>query len=122
MKLDVSIPEFPCTGCSLCCQNLRGIHTDALKHPTGSIVRIAAETFPFTWDSSGACTKLTDGRCSVYEGRPLLCNVKALATLWANELKCDVRDIYALTAESCNLLIDAAGAASEFKINPDLFR
>ncbi len=122
MNINSDVHEFPCTGCSLCCKNLQTLHRGALSYPTGSIVRIAAETFPFTWDSSGACTKLVGDRCSVYEGRPLLCNVKNLSTLWADQLKCDVRDIYALTAESCNLLIDAAGAASEFKINPDLFR
>jgi len=114
--------DFPCTGCSLCCKNLGYIHASALEYPRGSMVRVAAETFPFTWDSSGCCTKLIDNRCSVYEGRPLLCNVKALSTLWAEELQCDVNDIYALTAESCNQLIDSAGLDSEFKINPALFK
>lgn len=116
------IDEFPCTGCSLCCKNLSNIHSDALKFPQGSIVRIAAETFPFKWDDSGVCEKLKDNRCSVYKGRPLLCNVKALSFLWAKELNCDPLAIYALTAESCNNLIDAAGLDPEFKINPGQFK
>jgi len=114
--------EFPCTGCSLCCKNLRNIHRDALKFPEGSIVRIAAETFPFTWDDSGTCIKLQSSRCSVYEGRPLLCNVKALSTLWARQAGCSIQDIYALTAESCNSLIDSYSLPSEFKINPAQFK
>jgi Fe-S-cluster containining protein len=114
--------DFPCTGCSLCCKNLKNIYSSALGYPRGSFVRIAAETFPFNWDLSGACVNLVDGKCSVYEGRPLLCNVKALSTLWADQEGCEVADIYALTAENCNQLIDAAGLSPEFKINPELFK
>lgn len=120
--MDRFIEDFPCTGCSLCCKSLGSIHSDALKFPKGSIVRIAAETFPFKWDEGGACEKLKDDRCSVYNGRPLLCNVKALSLLWARELKCDPHAIYAITASSCNDLIDAAGLDPEFKIDPDQFK
>lgn len=116
------LQDFPCTGCSLCCKSLSNIHSDALKFPAGSIVRIAAETFPFKWDSEGVCENLKEGKCAVYEGRPLLCNVKALSLLWANELKCDPLDLYALSATSCNNLIEAAGLDSEFKINPAQFK
>ncbi len=85
-------------------------------------MRIAAETFPFNWDSSGSCLMLKDDLCSVYESRPLLCNVKTLASLWAPELGCSVQDIYALTADTCNKMIDSAGLNPEFKINPEQFR
>lgn len=41
-------------------------------------MRRAALTFPYKTDASGVCEKLVDGKCSVYEDRPLLCNVKEL--------------------------------------------
>ena len=39
---------------------------------------IELANFPYEADESGACIKLVDNRCSVYETRPDICNVKKI--------------------------------------------
>lgn len=114
--------DFPCTGCSLCCRNLRSIHSDALTYPKSSILFRAASSFPYSWDNSGSCNMLNNGLCSVYSSRPLLCNVREISKHIAAELNSSVEDVYALTAASCNSLISAYGLSTQFMIDVDQFR
>lgn len=114
--------EFPCTSCSLCCRNVRNIRSDGLKYPKDSIVYQAASSFPYAWDEDGSCVMLKDNLCSVYETRPLLCNVKKLGNLIALQTNTSLETVYALTASACNDLIEAYKLDPSFMIDPSQFQ
>ena len=114
--------DFPCTGCSLCCQTVSRIHADALNYPKHSILYRAASSFPYTWDESGSCNMLKNGLCSVYASRPLLCNVKEISKYIAAEVNCSVKDVYTLTATACNNLISVYGLSTQFMIDANQFK
>lgn len=118
----IDMAEFPCTGCSLCCRNVRKLHTDALSYPKSSIVYKAAVAFPYTWDEDGCCVMLKNNLCSVYEDRPLLCNVKQLSNLIALEANTDLNSVYALAADACNNFISAYNLDPSFMIDASQFQ
>ena len=62
--------------------------------------------------AAGTCEKLVDGRCSVYETRPLICNIDKMIT----HLGIDREQSYRETAQVCNQLIDEDGLDEDFKI------
>lgn len=103
--------EFPCTGCGACCRVVGSLLTSDVgkAHP---VLDHAIKSFPFKTDSDGACEKLIDNQCSVYEDRPLLCNVKALGIL----MKKDEAEWYRFNAQACNALIERFGLSSSYKI------
>lgn len=113
--------EFPCTGCSLCCRNVKKIQNDALTYPKNSILYRAAVSFPYSWDDSGSCVMLENNLCLVYSSRPLLCNIKEISKEIALELDSDVSAVYALTATACNNLISTYGLDLQFMIDPAQF-
>jgi Fe-S-cluster containining protein len=113
--------EFPCTGCSLCCLSLSSIHAGALTYPQGSVMYQAAASFPYSWDDTGACIMLSEGKCSVYASRPLLCNVKEISSKLSAELNISPSAVYALTANACNSLISSHGLDPRFMIDPGQF-
>jgi Fe-S-cluster containining protein len=88
---------------------------EILKNPEiqeNYVMRLAAKTFPYKTDSSGACEKLVDGKCSVYEDRPLLCNVKELgAAMRVNETQW-----FKANALACNRIIDLLNLDPSYKI------
>jgi len=97
--------EFPCTGCGVCCQKIRDTLNNAEDMKSLSVLYKALKEFPYEPNEDGSCSMLEDNRCSVYEDRPLLCNIKKLGevsgyhqTTW-----------YSLNAISCNILIKEAG-------------
>lgn len=114
--------EFPCTGCSLCCRTVRHIHTSALNYPEESIVYKAAEAFPYSWNEDGSCVMLKDNLCSVYQDRPLLCNVRELGNLIAQETGSDLNTVYEIVANSCNDLISAYNLNRSFMIDAGQFQ
>ena len=121
MIQEENTPVFPCTGCSACCRKLRDIYESASKAPEGSTVRTAADEFPYGWDDSGVCTKLKDNLCSVYEDRPLICDVGKLTVLCHNKGECDIKTLYALNALMCNQFINEFNLSEEFKVDPRQF-
>ena len=68
--------SFECTSCGLCCKNIEQTVTNSKQIPW---LRPAAMTFPHQAQANGDCEKLVDNRCSVYEDRPLLCNLEQAA-------------------------------------------
>lgn len=114
--------EFPCTGCSLCCRNVRQIHAAALNYPKNSIVYRAAASFPYGWDEDGVCVMLKDNLCSIYSSRPMLCNVKELSKALVEETGMSLGSIYALTADACNNLISSNNLDPRFMIDPTQFQ
>jgi uncharacterized protein len=74
--------DVPCGECSACCTSSRFVHVRSEE--TQTLVRIPRELlFPapglpkgnvlLGYDEHGRCPMLTDGRCSIYEHRPLTC-------------------------------------------------
>jgi Fe-S-cluster containining protein len=63
--------SFPCNQCGLCCQNLQ----NALEWDAPEYLQKAIADFPYKTLPDGSCEKLVDNQCSVYEDRPLLCNL-----------------------------------------------
>ncbi len=66
--------DFPCTECGLCCKNLK----NALTWDAPDWMKPAIEAFPYKTLEDGSCEKMVGNRCSVYEDRPLLCNLDKL--------------------------------------------
>lgn len=76
------------------------------------VMRMAVKTFPFKTDASGACEKLVDGKCSVYEERPLLCNVKELG----EAMRVNQAEWFKANALACNRIIDLLNLDPMYKI------
>jgi Fe-S-cluster containining protein len=117
--LDVDkVSPFPCTGCSACCHKLGDIHRAASQAPEGSIVRQAADEFPHSWDETGTCRMLENGLCSIYDERPLMCDVRRLAVACHNAGECDIKQLYTLNAIICNCFITEYGLDKKFMVDP----
>lgn len=82
--------SFNCTGCGLCC-----LHVDR----AAEMAKINIDLdFPYTWDANGRCEKLDENhKCTVYENRPLLCNVERFAEVygWNKE------EFYRINEKAC---------------------
>lgn len=102
---------FPCTGCGGCCRMVGDIlaHPERQTHP---VMRRAVAEFPFESDVTGACVMLKDNKCSVYETRPLLCDVKALGEL----MQVDSAMWYRMNIAACNSIIDQLQLDPVYKI------
>ena len=72
----------------------------------------AIDSFPYAVDKNGVCEKFLDNKCSVYENRPLLCNVEKLAVLKGF----DKNHWYRINAIACNFLIRQAGLDDSYLI------
>ena len=83
------------------------------KEKLDSFKQFLVSKFPYKTLEDGSCEKLTeDGLCSVYEDRPIMCNIKLMAKFHEG----GVEEYYQLTAEVCNLMIEEAGLDSEYII------
>ena len=103
--------NFPCTKCGLCCKQLA--NTLANQHSLPQKLQDLLSIFPYRPKPDGSCPKLTeDGLCSVYETRPIICNIK----LAAQVLNHDITDWYRINAENCNNLINNAGISSDYLV------
>jgi len=96
---------FKCSGCGLCCQHVNKA-VEALKD-------IELMEFPYKWDEGGRCEMLTeDNGCSVYENRPLMCNVDKVAEIFELEKE----PFYRLNAKVCNSMMDEENLPLSFRI------
>jgi Fe-S-cluster containining protein len=103
--------DFPCTQCALCCKNV-GVYLKNRDLFTDKTMRALIDAFPYAVDESGCCEMLEDNKCTVYEGRPYLCNVDAAGEMFGIE-----RDLwYRLNADACNALIRLKGLDDSFLI------
>ena len=105
--------DFPCTGCSECCKRIGAVLEGSYEHP---VLRELVERFPYQTKEDGSCEMLTEeGKCSVYESRPLLCNIK----LGAKLLQIDEMEWYRLNQMGCNSMIKEAGLDESFLVSLD---
>lgn len=72
MKTD----EFNCTGCGLCCKQIGHIVKNGAPF---DFLEKATREFPYQAKEDGSCEKLDENnKCTVYDHRPLLCNINKL--------------------------------------------
>lgn len=105
--------DYPCTSCTQCCRRIQAILDMSHEHP---VIQELVLRFPYKARVDGSCEMLTDdGKCSVYDTRPLLCNIKMGAKL----LKMDEKDWYRLNRDGCNSMIKEAGLGDEYLVTLD---
>lgn len=91
--------SFPCTKCGCCCK--RVARAVPILRAQG-ITKGHPLHFPYSWEESGTCEKLIDNQCSVYENRPLICNIDKLTTY----LDLPPESRYPINARACNQMMD----------------
>lgn len=116
--------KFACSSCGLCCKKIGQAIQNADKQTDPDYKRLLQE-FPYEVTESGACSKLgADGKCTVYKGRPLLCNVyhvwKKIIALRDNAPT--EKQFYLQNAEICNKMIAEEGLPKSFLINTSRYK
>ena len=87
--------KFECDSCGLCCQNIGSIKTISEE----IALSLINENVVFTYkEVNGMCEKFIDNKCSVYENRPLICNVEKMAEL----LSIEKSEFYKENTIACN--------------------
>lgn len=99
--------DFPCTSCGCCCKRI-----DILK--ISEEVNDPDSIFYFPYESNnGVCENLTsDNKCSIYETRPLICNVARLA----ETLDLEKTSFFQRNIVSCNQMMDDDKIDESFRI------
>ena len=103
--------DFPCTQCSQCCKRIG----EALenKNKFDPLKQFLISKFPYKILKDGSCEQLTeDGLCSVYEDRPVICNIKLMSKFFDGS----VEEYYDMSAKACNMMIEEAGLDSKYLI------
>ena len=99
--------DFPCTQCGLCCKQLGSIMDNKSTLP--QLQQFLVSKFPYKVLEYGSCEMLTsDNKCSVYDDRPLVCNIKLMNKIHHIP--------YEVTAKICNYLIEENGLDESFKV------
>lgn len=114
MKKNKSMPVFPCSMCGACCNNI-GQVVEMLNSPEGNGTNNKDNLFyfPYNCDDQGRCEKLSDdNKCTIYETRPIMCNIQALAV----SMKIPIIEFYNLNIHACNKLMDASNIPESFRI------
>jgi Fe-S-cluster containining protein len=97
--------SFPCTGCAACCR-----HIDRAKDIIDENPELA---FPYSWDKTGKCEMLNDdGKCKVYDKRPLICNVDEFIKFYGISEK----KFYAINIKACHTLMKEEGIYKKYRI------
>ena len=100
--------NFPCTGCGACC---RRISQAVLYHNIKDVNNPLY--FPYSWDSFGVCEMLgEDNKCTVYDKRPLICNIKSYAEYMGH----DLNQFMSFNIHYCNKLMDLDNLPLEYRI------
>lgn len=76
---------FPCTQCGACCKSIDGI------------------SFLELFNENGQCNKLKGNSCTIYETRPLLCNIEqSYIEIFSQYMT--LEEFYTQNALACNQL------------------
>lgn len=97
--------KFGCTKCGACCKRIKKTVEDN---------NISKADFPYKFTSKGACTMLKDRKCTVYENRPLICNVDKFIEVFG----LDKEHAYAVGIKECNELIRRYKLPDKYLIQP----
>ena len=105
--------DFPCTSCGECCKNIGSGFEKTLKTDVPLAIKDLIEQFPYKLDENGACSMLNeDNSCSVYDNRPIICNIKLAAKL----LHIDEYTWFKQNADACNDLIRSANLDDRYLV------
>ena len=104
--------DFPCTSCGLCCQNMSEIFTTYYQ-ASSPIVQFLLDKFPYKIDENGTCEKFVDGQCSVYDDRPISCNIRLGGIVQG----LDQQEWYEQVAAGCNIMIKEAGLDEKYLVS-----
>jgi Fe-S-cluster containining protein len=99
------LKTFPCSGCGACCKRI----DKSVQMLEKSGLNLG---FPYKWDENGVCEKLIDNKCSVYENRPVICNIDLIVELY----EMDKKKFYNDNIKICNQLIKEDNLPSKFLI------
>jgi Fe-S-cluster containining protein len=101
---------YPCSGCGACCRRVnKGIKNIGMNNTDKNNLLY----FPYKWDESGRCEMLTeDNKCSIYEDRPLVCNVDKLLSL----IEIPKEQFYEINVSSCNEMMDEDELPIKYRI------
>ena len=100
--------KFPCSSCGACCKRI----IKAVQN-LGNQQKESPLHFPHKWNEQGVCEKLTtDNKCSIYETRPLICNVDEIAKL----TNMPIKQFYNINIKACNAIMDEDNIPQEFRI------
>ena len=111
-KIKQYMGSFPCTGCGACCKRVdKVINTlDLLNDEERELLK-----FPYT-HTNGVCDMLTEeNKCSVYEERPLICNIEKFTEVFNIPKK----EFYLLNIDTCNKFMDEDNIDQKFRIVND---
>lgn len=98
--------SYPCTQCGCCCHRMDQVVENA-KYLDDEYV------FPYKYDETGRCEMLTDDNlCSVYDNRPIVCNVDLMILL----MEMDKDRAYRECADACNQMMDEDNIPQEKRI------
>ena len=101
--------EFPCTQCGLCCKQVGKALQANFQDPFTAFL---LSKFPYKAKEDGSCEMLKDNLCTVYEDRPLICNI----TLLAKARGRDITEYHREQAEHCNELIIREGLDPKYLV------
>lgn len=68
--------------------------------------------FPYSWNEKGECEMLKDNLCSVYENRPLICNIDE----FVKEFKLKKKEFYRQNIIACNQMMNEDNIDLRFRI------
>ncbi len=102
--------DYPCTKCGCCCKKINKLIPNLLKL---GVSEGDALWFPYKCDETGRCEKFTDENlCSVYDDRPLICNIdKIMVTFNLNK-----KEFYEKNIAVCNKMMDEDNLPETFRI------
>jgi Fe-S-cluster containining protein len=108
--------SFACTGCGLCCKNVKGVLDASENYEGNDPIFAEAKAFPYKAREDGSCEMLVDGKCLVYENRPDICNVE---TMWNKHYSKDIskEEYFAHNYTICNGMIKENGLSDKFLID-----
>lgn len=94
---------FGCSKCGLCCQSVGILVENAKQIGAISPLMVELGNFPYSYNESGRCEKLSlENECTVYETRPLMCNVEKFHEKYFQEYSQD--EFFKMNERECNLL------------------
>jgi uncharacterized protein len=107
--------DFPCTGCGLCCRYI-GQAINNINNIKDPVLFNALNAFPYKTDPDGSCEKLINNQCSVYENRPLVCNVSLMAQELNKAYGISKEKVYEENIKTCNKMILANNLDKKYLI------
>jgi Fe-S-cluster containining protein len=114
--------DFPCTGCGICCQRAGRavvIARELISRGETNVYVQEVAAFPHDFDNTGRCSMLTqDNKCSVYDNRPLICDIKRVWEKFHKPTEAITLEQYYLSGVmECNKMMKEENVSDNFFIH-----